>query len=123
MTPLDNSPDPVHLPPRGYGTGYVVEDHGTARVGRLTVAPDPGRAAVDSAIERVRALERDRVLKLRFIKKPDTQRIVKCEVFDADTREVVGELYVSDVKMLYPANGGHPEARVRLISAWEDAYE
>ena len=64
-----------------------------------------------------------RVLKLRFIKKPDTQRIVKCEVFDADTREVVGELYVSDVKMLYPANGGHPEARVRLISAWEDAYE
>lgn len=123
MTPLDNSPDPVHLPPRGYDTGYVVEDHGTARVGRLTVAPDPGRAAVDSAIERVRALERDRVLKLRFIKRPSDQRIVKCEVFDADTREVVGQIFVSDVTLKYEANGSHPEALVRLISAWEDAYE
>ena len=89
----------------------VLRDFNTPRTDSLTFPPRP--ALVPS----------HRVLKLRFIKKPDTQRIVKCEVFDADTREVVGELYVSDVKMLYPANGGHPEARVRLISAWEDAYE
>ena len=41
--------------------------------------------------------ERDRVLKVRFIKRPSDQRIVKCEVFDADTREVVGQIFVSDV--------------------------
>ena len=65
---------------------------------------------------------RDRVLKLRFIKRPSDQRIVKCEVFDADTREVVGQIFVSDVTLKYEANGSHPEALVRLISAWEDAY-
>lgn len=89
----------------------VLRDFNTPRTDSLTFPPRP--ALVPS----------HRVLKLRFIKRPDTQRITKCEVFDADTREVVGELFVSDVKMLYPANGGHPEARVRLISAWEDAYE
>lgn len=128
MTPLDNSPDPIWVHPddnggtsdlrgpRGYDTGYVVEDHGTARVGRLTLAPDP------PVVSRL-APERDRVLKLRFIKRPGDQRIVKVEVFDADTCEVVGQIFVSDVKLSYPANGGHPEALVRLISAWEDAYE
>lgn len=65
----------------------------------------------------------NRQLKVRFIKRPSDQRIVKCEVFDADTREVVGQLFVSDVTLKYEANGSHPEALVRLISAWEDAYE
>lgn len=112
--------------PIGYDTGYVVKDGGTARVGRLTIAPSDLEARGAAAIDDLAAQNRDaanRVLKLRFIKRPGDNRIVKCEVFDADTYEVVGQIFVSDVKLSYPANGGHPEALVRLISAWEDAYE
>ena len=107
-------------PPQGYDTGYVVKDEGTARVGRLTLAPDP---PVVAPVAAELGVTKERVLKVRFIKRPSDQRIVKCEVFDADTREVVGQIFVSDVTLKYEANGSHPEALVRLISAWEDAYE
>lgn len=63
------------------------------------------------------------VVKVRFIKRPTDNRIVKCEVFDAASRAIVGELSISDVTLSYPQDGKHPEALVRLISAWEDAYE
>ena len=113
-------PDPIlvgfNTPPTGYDTGYVAGDNGTERVGRLTLAPEP------PVVTRITP-ERDRVLKVRFIKRSSDQRIVKCEVFDADTREVVGQIFVSDVTLKYEANGSHPEALVRLISAFEDAYE
>jgi len=66
--------------------------------------------------------ERPPVVKVRFVKWPDDGRIFKCEVFNAATREVVGELYVGDVSLHYSGDGSHPEARVRLISAWEESY-
>ena len=104
--------DSITFPPRPALT--PVAD----KPGLLDAERESLRRAVEAAVE-----QRHRVLKLRFIKEPATQRIVRCEVFDADTKDVVGQIFVSDVKLSYPANGGHPEALVRLISAWEDAYE